>query len=166
MINKIIREINTCIENECYLSALTVALTLPDICGKVEYPNDKPSERYKKWYQEWIGQYEHYPDDESMPYPSADIVYDLRCSLLHEGNPDVNKPKNHLTEFKLGIFDDWMSGGCSSINGENGEFGRTLEIGLKNLCYKLCKLAEVYYSENKDKFAFNYTLVERRFINN
>ncbi len=50
MINQIIKEINACLKNGCYIAALTTALTLPDICGKVEYPNDGNSSRYKKWY--------------------------------------------------------------------------------------------------------------------
>lgn len=54
----IIKEINTCLKNGCYIAELTTLLILPDICGKVESPNDSNSSRYKKWYREWIGQYE------------------------------------------------------------------------------------------------------------
>lgn len=37
---QIIKEINICLEHECFMSALGMALTLPDICGKAEYPTD------------------------------------------------------------------------------------------------------------------------------
>lgn len=43
LIEQIIKEINTCLKNGCYIVALTIALTLPDICGKVEYPKDNNS---------------------------------------------------------------------------------------------------------------------------
>lgn len=36
------------LSHELYLSALALALTLPDTCGKAEYPNEKYSgARYK-----------------------------------------------------------------------------------------------------------------------
>ena len=37
MINKIIEEIDKSLESEAYLSALSLVLILPDICGKAEY---------------------------------------------------------------------------------------------------------------------------------
>ena len=35
-----IDEIEKSLENECYIAALALALTLPDICGKAEYPSE------------------------------------------------------------------------------------------------------------------------------
>ena len=47
MINKIIEEIDKSLEIEAYLSALSLVLILPDICGKAEYDsNKKNKERY------------------------------------------------------------------------------------------------------------------------
>ena len=40
MIDKIVA-IRKAIECECYLPALALALTLPDICGQIEYPDFK-----------------------------------------------------------------------------------------------------------------------------
>ena len=54
MVDRIVKEINICLENDCYISALGMALTLPDICGKAKYPQWKKL-RYKKWYDEYIG---------------------------------------------------------------------------------------------------------------
>ena len=34
MVDRIVKEINIGLENNCYISALGMALTLPDICGK------------------------------------------------------------------------------------------------------------------------------------
>ena len=33
-----INAIRVALEKECYLPALALALTLPDICGQIEYP--------------------------------------------------------------------------------------------------------------------------------
>ena len=47
MLLEIIKEIEKALDNEMFLSALALTLTLPDICGKAEYPElgNKP-ERY------------------------------------------------------------------------------------------------------------------------
>ena len=50
MIDKIVSDIRNAIENDCYIAALALALTLPDVCGKAEYPNAGNGKRYKNWY--------------------------------------------------------------------------------------------------------------------
>ena len=94
MVLQIIKEIESALSHDLYLAALNLALTLPDICGKAEYPDLRTSQRYKKWYDENVGITEKPPKhdgDPEMPYLSGDVVYSLRCSLLHEGNPDLQK---------------------------------------------------------------------------
>lgn len=85
MIEQIVKEINICLENECFLSALGMALTLPDICGKAEYPTDGVTKRYIKWTNEYISAYEK--DDSpygiDMPYLSGEVLYNLRNAILH-----------------------------------------------------------------------------------
>jgi hypothetical protein len=36
-----IKDINLALTNKSYLSALALSLTLPDICGQIEYPDLK-----------------------------------------------------------------------------------------------------------------------------
>ena len=50
MIDRILGEIKKSIDNECFIAALALALTLPDICGKAEYPDDSIAGRYIRWY--------------------------------------------------------------------------------------------------------------------
>lgn len=48
MIENIIKEIRTALNNELYIIALMGTLTLPDACGKAEFPKEKSnSNRYK-----------------------------------------------------------------------------------------------------------------------
>ena len=38
-----------------YYSALALALAIPDICAKIEYPAiEKIGDRYRKWVEEWV----------------------------------------------------------------------------------------------------------------
>lgn len=89
MIKKLIDEINEALDKELYLTALTAALTLPDICGKAEYPSEGNGKRYTKWCERFL-------NDNNLP---ADKVYSLRCSLLHEGNVTVDSKDN--VKFRL-----------------------------------------------------------------
>lgn len=45
-----IDEAEMCLENEWFIAALTLALTLPDICGKAEYPDETVTARYIQWF--------------------------------------------------------------------------------------------------------------------
>lgn len=53
MINRLIDEINMALSHELYFATLSLALTLPDICGKAEYPDNGSTRRYKLWYDEY-----------------------------------------------------------------------------------------------------------------
>ncbi len=180
MINRMIKEIESSLKSENFLAALALALTIPDICGKAEYPTDGNGIRYKKWYDEYIGKYERPPDvyseedptkvvNEEMPYMSGEIVYSLRNCFLHQGTPSIDKgkirePRCQVTHFTLTIAGA-MNGGSSSVsrNCFMSEDRRTLEINIVNLCVKLCLVAKNYYRDNKEKFNFfQYDLQDRR----
>ena len=92
MVDKLISDINKALDGECYFAALVTALTLPDICGKAEYPNDITSKRYKEWCKNYVVPHvkpaSPYGDD--MPYLSEEVLYSLRNSLLHQGTPDID----------------------------------------------------------------------------
>lgn len=78
MIEQLVKEINICLENECFLSALGMALTLPDICGKAEYPTEKyVSKRYINWFNTYVSDYEKPPSPygDDMPYLSGEVLF-------------------------------------------------------------------------------------------
>ena len=172
MVNELIKEINQCLDNGCVMAGLSLTLTLPDICGKAIYPKLKPSDRYVKWFDKYIGQYEH--DDEhmrvGMPYLSGELVYSLRNSILHQGNPNIDGKKFEIIYFEL-LYQ--QNEGASVITGsseaeivkdenENDKaINKKFMVNVKVLCWKICRLAEVCYREDKDKFDFfNYNLVD------
>ena len=103
MVNEIVREVNVCLDNGCCIAGLSLALTLPDICGKEYYPQLGNKRRYIKWFNEYIGQFEC--DEEGaevgIPYLSGELVYSLRCSLLHQGNPNIKENEFGIVYFEL-----------------------------------------------------------------
>lgn len=63
-----IKDIEKAIICECYLAALALALTVPDICGEIEFPHivrEKGDRdvggQYRAWFNKWVEP--HYADD-------------------------------------------------------------------------------------------------------
>ena len=173
MILRIIDETEKALSHDLYFAALNLALTLPDICGKAEYPNLRTGERYKKWYDENVGVTENLPkcteDEPEMPYLSGEVVYSLRCSLLHEGNPNLQKNGKRsipIDRFSLVIQSEQpfrIYGGEEScvMTSPDGTEVRSYRVNVRRLCMVLCLCAKGYYKENKDKFDFyNYELID------
>ena len=177
MINKLITEINEALSNNLYFAALSLALTLPDICGKAEYPEKGSTSRYKLWYDEYIGKYEKGPSIDGvpdMPYLSGDIVYNFRSSLFHQGNPNLdnheykkrNKKDCPIEHFKIVIETEKpfkiYGGEAGSLTIDNdGIAHREYRVNVRRLCMILCLAAESYYKQNKDKFTFfNYSILD------
>ena len=99
MIQAIIDEVNKALDHQYFTLALMAALTLPDICGKAEYQDSKPGkQRYIDWYDKYIPHgLSPFWDEErgkNLPELSGEIVYLLRCSMLHEGTINFEKTKS------------------------------------------------------------------------
>lgn len=177
MVEKLVSEINDALSHNLYFAALNLALTLPDICGKAEYPNLGTTKRYKLWYDEYIGKYEKAPTlvgETEMPYLNGEIIYNLRCSLLHEGNANIdkekykkkNKEKCPIDHFLLVIQSEQpfhiYGGETSSVyTASKGNGIREYQVNVRRLCMIICLCAEAYYYDNKDKFKFfNYKIID------
>lgn len=163
MINRITDEMKKCVENECFIAALALALTLPDTCGKAEYPQENSTKkRYIDWYDKYVGFYEKPPSVHSkdMPYSSGEVVYSLRNHMLHQGTPNIDSTKIAEDRCKIDKFhlviDVVYNGGISGVSyGMDMEIQeRTLEINIVNLCSKIGAAAKSYYMNNPGKFSF------------
>ncbi len=178
MIEKLVADINKALDNDAYFSALSLALTLPDICGKAKYPNKRVGERYIEWYDEYVGQYEQCPCDEcdkvKVPYLSGEVVYSLRNCLLHQGTPNIDSSKindsaNKVDKFTLviekknefNIYAD-SSSVCTSYAGNDCTgTTRSYRVNIRRLCLILTLCARGYYRENKEQFNFfNFTVMD------
>ena len=162
-----IDDIKFCLEQERYLAALSLALTLPDICGRAEFKSDGTTSRYIKWFNHYMTPYEKpnspYADD--MPYLSGEVVYNLRNEFLHSGNPNVTKKdiKEKLCQvdkFKLAIGKSYTGDTSMVSYGSNMSVVRSeYTVNVYLFCTRLCRVAREYYLSNKEKFDFfNYNI--------
>ena len=158
MMLRLIEDVNNALKAECYFSALTLALTFPDICGKAEYPDKKVGKRYIDWFEEYVGKYEQCPceqcRDMPMPYLSGEVVYNLRNFLLHQGTPNkINNSHNKIDNFELVLESEKpfnIYGDSGSYNGEV----KSYRVNARRLCLILCSVTRAYYEDNRDKFNF------------
>ena len=172
LIDRIVCEIRSALSFGLPLSALALALTLPDTCGKAEYPADANGVRYKKWCAQYvITDRSDSPYCCDMPYLNEEIIYSLRNSLLHQSTPNVEQSKIHEARCKVDKFELVISecddATCDLSMVSYGKdmriVHRELKVYVSHLCYILCSAAELYYKEHKDKFGFiQYSLVDER----
>lgn len=193
MVNRIIEEIQKSLKQENYLAALTMALTLPDICGKAAEPSLGTGARYKKWYKDNVVLHEKTSDPHEadmpycgadMPYLSEEVIYQLRNSMLHQGNPNVDAKSIREERCKIDEFilfvDEPYDSGLSVVSYEkelnekklNGKelnekklkiTNRKLEVNLVLTCNQICNAAKEYYEKNTKRFDFfNYTFENRK----
>lgn len=167
MLDKI-ESIKRALENHCYMPALSLALTLPDICGQIEYPSftingqRQVGRQYITWFDEWVNH--NYADPSGWTvdgkkakkaYFTGKMCYDLRCSFLHSGNSDIHdfnekedKENRYSYKFELSINGaDSFGTTCDSFQYSTNKLlkQRTVRINIITLCYNLCLSAELYY---------------------
>lgn len=161
-----IEDIKKALANGAYLSALALTLTLPDICGQVEYPDEKyVGKRYIAWFNKYVYEVHFkydgkYKDNYAGTEFDGDACYSLRCRYLHEGNTNI---KNKKFELCITSTDDngiYVSkhGVITQLDGRIREYSIRLDV--RDLCNKICIAALHYYNANKDKGCFTDHIVK------
>lgn len=166
----ILDDIERALKAECFFSALALALTLPDVCGKALYPKtERVGERYIKWCDEYL-------HCECQNDIGGKIIYNLRNSFLHQSSPHVKNYKlcdvNWLKEQEQEIEIDYNKSGFtikfSKATGiyteeyviqqyDNERAVFNCKINGTGLCEHLISVARKCYRENKNKFEFVYS---------
>lgn len=92
--------IDTAVRDQNWLAATALALTLPDICGRMEH--GRASERrYKAWWGKYM--LSHYQRADGSTSLSSGDAYALRCAYVHEGRVDIlgQRAREVLTRFRF-----------------------------------------------------------------
>ena len=169
-----LEEIKQGLKHTCYFGALALALTLPDICGKAEFPESSVRERYTKWYDKQFGDYlRNIPfveESTNRPYISGELLYQLRCSFLHSGNAIIENEariemQNKSIIFELEITEHYndFTPFTEIYTYDDITEKQHLIVNVEGLCRVLISIAQSYYEENKDKFSFfQYNIIYNR----
>lgn len=150
-------------ENPDYRALLALALTLPDICGRIEYPDLGVGSRYRLWFDAYVYKsfFEVKPPYGSDPQFQevletvkfdGDFCYALRCAYLHSGDLNVS-PKANMVRC-LRLFHTEVADGNRVLyygllpEETDPEKRYEIEISIKYLCKAIAKGAlEFYYSK-------------------
>lgn len=116
-----INSLEKCIEDQNWYGALFIALTLPDICAKIEYPLEKKSsaKRYINWFNKYLKK--NYETSRALKpinpklksiadnlppglggglkketFLTGEDFYSLRCAYLHEGSDIITEQNKRL----------------------------------------------------------------------
>ena len=98
-----VKEVELNIEDGRWQSALALALTLPDICGGIGFPDivkryrdgsimldrqKNPTRdvgaQYIRWFDEYAGDFFKISPEDAAPYICGERCWQLRCEYLHQ----------------------------------------------------------------------------------
>lgn len=88
------KALESAIANKNWYAALFIALSIPDICGYLEYPTAKSQERYERWFgKHMLNKYSSFDNLNKSVYTflSPSDCYALRCVLLHQGSDNITE---------------------------------------------------------------------------
>src|SRR5437868_5631970 len=103
----LIDSVESALRTENWYAALTLALTLPDIAGKIDYPTFGSNKRYAAWFEKYCGdRYKVEVGQETVEhffFLNGNDCYALRCSFLHEGKSEIlhQRARNVLEDFEF-----------------------------------------------------------------
>ena len=92
-------DIKKCLDGDILMGALVMCLMLPDICGKLEYPDVKGTKaRYQKWFNNFCKNifcpFSDMEDSAKSIDFDANACYELRCAVLHSAETDISEDIN------------------------------------------------------------------------
>lgn len=105
-----------------WYGALFVALSLPDICGKIDQPGENSSQRrYAAWFDKYVRpKYTHRvgADRQEHVFLGGNDCYALRCAYLHEGsdNTSLQKAKEAVERFHFIVAPKGCTIHCNMID--------------------------------------------------
>jgi len=130
-------------------AALTLALTIPDVCGSLEEPGPGKSQaRYTRWCKQWIEpKYSTKTLDPMTGRPHVWItdeqIYQLRCSLIHSGSDEIEKARRTGVD-RFFFFDQTRPSGIQKFANckFNGVDVNIICLSAADFCEKLFEAAE------------------------
>lgn len=121
-----------------WYSALALALSLPDICGGIEYPAEpKPGLRYATWFESYLGaEYTRTVAGRTVTFLSGGDCYALRCAFLHNGGGDITEHRARETLSKI----HFTTMNAHRVRAQ----GETLTLNVRVFCEEVCTAVEAW----------------------
>ncbi len=135
-LNSLIQIIDRELKEKHLMSALFIALTIPDICSGERAPKSK----YIEWFDNWVIR------GDPKPIISGKDCYDIRCGILHSGTTD--EPFSLSCDSK----NDIHLGHITSVVTDNntGEEEKSIRVNINELVENVLGGARAFINEEGD----------------
>ncbi len=159
-------------------SALALALTLPDICGGIAFPElvkhyrdgrvmldrqKNPTRdvggQFIRWFDEFAAPFFKLSEKDTAPYISGKRCWQLRCEYLHQNKGFQNDESS--VRFHLGI--NCGSSICRLEKTSYPQDPRDIRIDIEQFCWRMCQAARSYYDavhHEKDFSLYNTPVLD------
>jgi hypothetical protein len=121
-----------------WYAALTLALSMPDMCGRLENPEKKSQDRFESWFNKYaLDSFQFKLGDEIYAFLNASDCYALRCAYLHQGEFGIEDQRARkaldLIMFRAPSEDDFlhMASNDSILNLKVDMFCKTICDGVE-----------------------------------
>lgn len=167
-----IQEIEWNVQDGRWQSALALALTIPDICGGLEYPElvkryrdgrimeDRKGEpardvgsQYIRWFNDFAADYFKRTPADGQPYLSGERCWQLRCEYLHQNKGFSNDSSGEQIYFHLGL--NCGTSICMTQPRETKQQNGHIWLDIHQICSRMCLAARAYYETNYEKKDFS-----------
>lgn len=139
----LVAAVRAAVEERNWYAALALALTLPDIAGRLESPGEGSQRRYVAWCDRFLVPRYTHPvgaDRREHTFLSGRNCYALRCALLHEGSDAIDdQPAREALESFV-FLGKPMNGSMVHCNQSDGK----LQLQADIFCEDLCKGVEAW----------------------
>lgn len=137
-----------------WYAALTLALSMPDICGRLESPQKKSQARYETWFAKYVlSSFQFEIGGEMYIFLNASDCYALRCAYLHQGEFGLEdqraKKVLELINFRAPIAGDFTHMVTD---------GSVLSLKVDMFCTAICNGVEVWMKDMQEDEAVSVRL--------
>ena len=157
-----VEEVKLNILDQRWQSTLALALTLPDICGGIAFPElvkryrdgkvvpdrqKNPTRdvgsQYIRWFDEYAAPFFRISPEDDNPYICGERCWQLRCEYLHQNKGFRNDEEEEAVRFHLGV--NCGTSLCQMSPEERAASSTDIRIDIEQFCLRMCQAAESYY---------------------
>lgn len=149
-INNFTCAVKKAIQDENWYAALAIALTLPDICGKLQNPSLGSTKRYIGFFNDFLKpKYVHKIGalQREHEFLNGNDMYALRCSFLHSGTIEISNQRIQevLNKFVF-LAPDKVNGHIVHMH----QLDKTLQLQIDMFCLEVIDGVEIWIKSFKN----------------
>ena len=140
------------IATENWYSAISLALTIPDICGWLDDPNIGSQRRFRRWFDQNLSVY--YQDRSptpGAPFMTSGDCYALRCAISHEGGGSIIRQSAREVLSRI-VF--------STTGSHRIRVGPVLMLNVQEFCREICIAARAWVAGTQHRTDIQQRLQE------